>query len=91
MSVDIPRMLWDRTERATRAAELYAMESSPQDRLEAQLAVLLSALGPLVVYSASLDVYAGRPRLSPSPALFLEITSTLGSQMSQLVHPASAK
>jgi len=27
-----PRMLWERTERATRAAELYALKALPQDR-----------------------------------------------------------
>ncbi len=81
----LPRLLWDRTERAARAAELYAMTSAPQDRFEAQLAVLLSALGPLVVYSAALDVYSGRPRLTPSPALLVELTLTLGADMSRRI------
>jgi HD-like signal output (HDOD) protein len=81
----LPRLLWDRTERAARAAELYAMAATPQDRFEAQLAVLLSALGPLVVYSAALDVYARRPRLTPSPALLVELTLTLGADMSRRI------
>jgi HD-like signal output (HDOD) protein len=78
----LPRMLWERTERAVRAVELHAMETHPQDRFEAQLAVLLSALGPLVVYGAALDVYARYPELPPSPALCVELTSLLGPQMS---------
>ena len=81
----LPRLLWDRTERAARAAELYAMTIAPQDRFEAQLAVLLSALGPLVVYSAALDVYAHRPRLTPSPPLLVELTLTLGAEMSRRI------
>lgn len=81
----LPRLLWERTERAARVAELYAQATSPQDRFEAQLAVLLRALGPLVVYSAALDAYAKRPRLSPNPALLVELTLTLSSEMSQRI------
>jgi HD-like signal output (HDOD) protein len=81
----LPRMLWDRTERAARAAELYAAKTQPQDRFEAQLLVLLSALGPLVVYSAALDGYSRAPRLTPNPALFAELIDTLGLQMSQRI------
>jgi HDOD domain len=78
----LPRMLWDRTERGSRAAELYAAKVNPQDRFEAQLVVLLSALGPLVVYSATLDGYSRAIRLAPSPALFVELIGTLGPKMS---------
>jgi len=81
----LPRMLWDRTERAARAAELYAAKTHPQDRFEAQLVVLLSALGPLVVYSAALDGYSRAPRLSPNPTLFVELVGTLGPQMSRRI------
>jgi HD-like signal output (HDOD) protein len=81
----LPRMLWERTERAARAAELYAMETSPQDRFEAQLVVLLSALGPLVVYSAALDVYARNPHFSPSGALCVELVCGLAPQMSRRI------
>jgi HD-like signal output (HDOD) protein len=81
----LPRMLWDRTERAARAAELYAGKTHPQDRFEAQLVILLSALGPLVVYSAALDGYSRAPRLSPNPTLFVELIDTLGAQMSQRI------
>jgi hypothetical protein len=81
----LPRMLWDRTERAARAAELYAAKTQPQDRFEAQLVVLLSALGPLVVYSAALDGYSRAPRLTPNPTLFVDLIRTLGPQMSQRI------
>jgi HD-like signal output (HDOD) protein len=77
-----PRMLWDRTERAARAAEMYAMNTHPKDRFEAQLVILLSALGPLVVYGAALDAYSQRPDISPSPALFVALTAALGPQVS---------
>jgi HD-like signal output (HDOD) protein len=77
-----PRMLWERTERAARAAELYALKVLPEQRFEAQLLILLSALGPLVVYGATLDVYAQRPRLTPNPALFVALTTALGPQVS---------
>jgi HD-like signal output (HDOD) protein len=80
-----PRMLWDRTERAARAAELYAAKMHPQDRFEAQLVVLLSALGPLVVYSAALDGYSRAPQLTPNPWLFLELIGNLGLKMSQRI------
>jgi HD-like signal output (HDOD) protein len=79
----LPRMLWERTERAARAAELYALETIPRDRFEAQLVVLLSALGPLVVYSAALDVYARNPHFSPSAGLCVELIDALAPQMSQ--------
>ncbi len=78
----LPRMLWDRTERAARAAELFAAAMHPQDRFEAQLIVLLSALGPLVVYSAALDGYSRAPNLSPNPTLFVDLVDTWGPQMS---------
>jgi HD-like signal output (HDOD) protein len=81
----LPRMLWDRTERAARAAELYSSKAHPQDRFEAQLVVLLSALGPLVVYSAALHGYSQAPRLSPSPSLFVELIGSLAAQMSQRI------
>ena len=43
--------------------------------------LLLSALGPLVVYGALLDVYSQRPRLTPNPALFVSLTAALGPQV----------
>ena len=81
----LPRMLWERTERAARAAELFAAKMHPEDRFEAQLVVLMSALGPLVVYSAALDGYSRAPGLTPNPTLFVELVCTLGPQMSQRI------
>lgn len=81
----LPRMLWERSERAARAAELYAMETQPQDRFEAQLVVLLSALGPLVVYGAALDVFARNPHIQPNGALCVELIGSLAPQMSQRI------
>jgi HD-like signal output (HDOD) protein len=81
----LPRMLWERTERGARAAELYAMETIPQDRFEAQLVVLLSALGPLVVYSAALDVYARNPHVAPSGSLCVELIGALAPDMSRRI------
>jgi HD-like signal output (HDOD) protein len=81
----LPRMLWERTERAARAAELYAMEANPHDRFEAQLVVLLSALGPLVVYGAAVDVYARNTHFPPNGALCVELIGALAPQMSQRI------
>lgn len=77
-----PRMLWERTERAACAAEMYALKTQPRDRFEAQLVILLSALGPLVVYGATLDEYSRRPRIEPSPSLCVALTASLGPQVS---------
>jgi HD-like signal output (HDOD) protein len=77
-----PRVLWDRTERAARAAELFVMETKRPDRFEAQLAVLLNALGPLVVYSAALDVFARNPHFPPSAALCVDLVVALSPRMS---------
>jgi HD-like signal output (HDOD) protein len=76
-----PRMLWERTERAARAANSFSMRVRPEDRFESQLAILLSALGPLVVYGAALDIYSQSPEMRPNPSLMVELTSTLGNQM----------
>jgi HD-like signal output (HDOD) protein len=81
----LPRMLWERTERAARAAESYALELHPQDRFEAQLVVLLNALGPLVVYGAALNAYSRVPRLAPNPELFVELIGALAPEMSRRI------
>ena len=78
----LPRMLWERTERASRAAELYALEIQPEERFESQLAVLLSALGPLVVYSAAMDVYGRNPHFSPNGDLCVELIRDLAPGVS---------
>jgi HD-like signal output (HDOD) protein len=78
----LPRMLWERTERAVRAAELYALRTNPKDRFEAQLLVLLRALGPLVVYSAALDGYSRSLKLRPNPTMFVELIGSLAPHIS---------
>jgi HD-like signal output (HDOD) protein len=76
-----PRILWERSERAARAAELFAMRVAPQDRFEAQMAVLLGALGPLVVYGAALDVYARNPHLTPNAAVCIDLIGDVAPAM----------
>ena len=75
-------LLWERTARASRAAELYAAKARREDRFEAQLLTLMNALGPLVVYRATLDAYAREPTLSPSPELCAMLVGVLGQKMS---------
>ena len=77
-----PRVLWDRTERAVRAAELYVMDTGRPERFEAQLAVLLNALGPLVVYSAALDVFTRNPHFPLSAPLCVDLVVALSPRMS---------
>jgi hypothetical protein len=76
-----PRMLWERTERAARAAEAYALQMHTEFRFEAQLAILLSALGPLLVYGATLDAYTRISGVVPNPALCVALTCELGARM----------
>jgi HD-like signal output (HDOD) protein len=79
----LPRLLWERTERASRAAGLYVMATgAQQDRFEAQFVVLLAALGPLVVYSAALDVYSRNPHLTPSGELCVDLIVALAPGVS---------
>jgi HD-like signal output (HDOD) protein len=80
-----PRLLWERSERAARAAEVYASATQPRDRLEAQVLVLLSALGPLVVYGVVLDEYQRRPDLTPHPGVCANLVGTLGVPVAQRV------
>jgi HD-like signal output (HDOD) protein len=77
-----PRLLWERTEGAVRAAESYALQSQSPDRFEAQLLVLLRALGPLAVYTTALEVYKRSPALAPNPALCAELVGSMGPAMS---------
>ena len=80
-----PRMLWERTERAARAAELIALKINAAERFEAQLLVLLQALGPLVVYGATLEAYARQPHRAPNGALCLELVMRQGADMARAV------
>jgi HD-like signal output (HDOD) protein len=78
-------LLWERTARASRAAELYAAKARREDRFEAQLLTLLNALGPLVVYRVTLDSYARESPLSPSAELCAALVGLLGQKMSQQI------
>jgi HD-like signal output (HDOD) protein len=80
-----PRLLWERTERAARGSELYMAHVNPQDRFEAQMAALLNALGPLVVYGAALDIYAQSPEVAPNPETFIALLRDLSAPMSQRI------
>lgn len=80
-----PRMLWERTERAACVAEFCALRIQPQDRFEAQLAVLLSALGPLMVYGTTLDVYSRTPQIAPNPTLCVALTAALGPHVARRI------
>ncbi|MCC7462538.1 MAG: HDOD domain-containing protein [Gammaproteobacteria bacterium] len=57
----LPVLLWERTTRATLAAELYAQRVCPGERHGAQLLVLLRALGPLLVYRIVEEQLRARP------------------------------
>ncbi|MDE1922453.1 MAG: HDOD domain-containing protein [Gammaproteobacteria bacterium] len=81
----LPRLLWGRTELAARAAELYATQHLPADRFESPLVILLNALGPLVVYSAVLDVYARNPHFAPNTALCVALTDELAPAIAQRI------
>jgi HD-like signal output (HDOD) protein len=80
-----PELLWERSSRAARIAELYAARTRPKDRFEAQLVALLAALGPLAVYRVALDRYATRKDLDPSPELFVELIGAMGARVARRV------
>jgi HD-like signal output (HDOD) protein len=80
-----PALLWERTARASRAAELYAAKARREDRFEAQMVTLLNALGPLVVYRATLDAYSRVPGLNPSAELCVALIGRFGQNMSQRI------
>ncbi|NNM62278.1 MAG: HDOD domain-containing protein [Steroidobacteraceae bacterium] len=81
----LPRLLWSRTELATRAAELYAIEHLPAEQFESPLVILLNALGPLVVYSALLNVYSRNPLFTPNTALCVALTDELAPSIAQRI------
>jgi HD-like signal output (HDOD) protein len=80
-----PRALWSRTERAARAAELHALDRSPDLRFESQMVVLVKAIGPLVVYSAIIDVYSRNPMFQANPALCNALTTEQAPRMAARV------
>ena len=81
----LPRLLWGRTELASRAAELYAIGYLPAERFESPLVILLNALGPLVVYGALLNVYSRNPHFAPNTALCVALTDELAPSIAQRI------
>jgi HD-like signal output (HDOD) protein len=73
----LPQLLWNRTTRATLAADLYARRVCPGERHGAQLLVLLRALGPLVVFRIIDEHYRAQPAAvrdaAASAALLVEL------------------
>jgi len=76
----LPALLWERTARATLAAELYAQQVCPAERQSAQLLVLLRALGPLVVFRAAEEQYRANPRLGRDPAACAALLAEAGGR-----------
>ncbi len=80
-----PTALWERTSQAATASETYALVVRRGDRLLAQLASLLGALGPLVIYRAAIEAYAQAPTLKPNAELFLGLIEAAGAQTSRRI------
>jgi hypothetical protein len=76
----LPALLWERTTRATLAAELYAQRVCPGERHSAQLLVLLRALGPLVVFRVIDEHYRSHPGLPRDAAGCATLLAELGGR-----------
>ncbi len=76
----LPALLWERTTRATLAAELYAQRVCPGERHSAQLLVLLRALGPLVVFRVIDEHYRAQPGLPRDAAACATLLAELGGR-----------
>ena len=80
-----PALLWERSVRASVAAELYAQRRRSGERLTAQLLTILDALGPLVVYRMTMDQYRTVAPLQPAPRLLVEMIMRCGGDLSRRV------
>jgi HD-like signal output (HDOD) protein len=80
-----PALLWERSVRASVAAELYAQRRRSGERLTAQLLTILDALGPLVVYRMTMDQYRTVAPLQPAPRLLVEMISRCAANLSRRV------
>jgi HD-like signal output (HDOD) protein len=80
-----PALLWERSVRASIAAELYAQRRRSGERLTAQLLTILDALGPLVVYRMTMDQYRSAAPLQPAPRLLVEMITRCGGDLSRRV------
>jgi hypothetical protein len=76
----LPALLWERTTRATLAAELYAERVCPGERRSAQLLVLLRALGPLVVFRVIEEYYRVNPAVPRDAAACAALLTELGGR-----------
>ena len=80
-----PALLWERSVRASVAAELYAQRRRSGERLTAQLLTILDALGPLVVYRMTMDQYRSVAPLQPAPRLLVEMITRCSGDLSRRV------
>lgn len=80
-----PTLLWERTERAAVAAELYAQQACPRERHAAQLLVLLRALGPLVVFRIIEEGWRRAPPDACDSACAAAVIGELGSRVAARV------
>lgn len=80
-----PALLWERSVRASVAAELYAQKRRSGERFTAQLLTILDALGPLVVYRMTMDQYRTVAPLQPAPLLLVEMIGRCGGELSRRV------
>ena len=76
----LPQLLWERTTRATLAADLYARRECPAERQSAQLLVLLRALGPLVVFRIFDEHYREQPAAAHDAAGCATLLVELGGR-----------
>lgn len=76
----LPALLWERTTRATLAAEMYAQRVCPGERQSAQLLVLLRALGPLVVFRIVDEHYRTQPGVPRDAASCATLLAELGGR-----------
>lgn len=78
-----PGALWDCTARCAMAAEMRAQQVAPAERFSAQLLMLLSALGPLVVFRASQA--AGEMSETAQTERLLDLIEVCGTGVAQRV------
>lgn len=81
-----PEILWDSTQRAAAAAELYAAAVEVSDSFAAQLVALVMGLGAIVVYRVALDEYSLQ-RLEPDPTT---LSSLLDAQTAEVARQIAA-
>jgi len=81
-----PEIVWDSTQRAAAAAELYAAGVEVSDSFAAQLVALVMGLGAIVVYRVALDEYSLQ-RLEPDATT---LASLLDAQTAEVARQIAA-